>query len=934
MTHLCLIDGSGYIFRAFYGLPSMTNPQGVPVNAVYGFSSMLMKLLQDMEADSFLVVFDAARKNFRNDIYPDYKANRKETPEELIPQFDLIRDAVTAFNLPQIEYEGFEADDIIATYAKLAHNRDDLTITVVTADKDLMQLINGKVSIFDPMKNKYIKKEEVFDKFGVAPNQVTDVQALIGDTSDNVPGVPSIGPKTAAQLINEFGSLDNLLNNLDKLPPSKKKDVLIENIEKARMSYELVTLSTEVPIDIDITKLKLAPPKQEDLISFVNKHGFRSLKSRLEKTLIDGFSGENNATETITVEKPKSTDYELVTNESSLKKWLKTAETNGLIAIDTETDSLDPMLANLVGVSLSTEAGKACYIPLRHNWGNKKEAPAQASLFDMPESQGADTSNKIDMPQIDFDKALSLLKSMLEDSSIIKVGHNIKYDLHVLNREYKGNLNPSSVEDTMIMSYVLDSVATRHNMDDLAELHLQHKTIKFADVCGSGKNAIGFADVVPEHALAYAAEDADITLRLYQLFSQRLVLEKAMSIYKEMDLPLMFILSEMERNGVKADEARLKHLGEEFAQKIASLQQEIYELAGEEFNIGSPKQLGEVLFDKMKIESGKKSKTGAYSTSIDVLEKLADDGVEIANKIIEWRHYSKLKSTYADALLTQINPHTKRVHTSFMQCVTSTGRLSSSDPNLQNIPIRSDEGKKIRECFIAEKGRVLISADYSQVELRLMADVAGVEGLKEAFAQDIDIHASTASQVFGVPIEGMDPMVRRQAKAINFGIIYGISAFGLAKQIDVSRSDAAEYINKYFAKFPEIKDYMSKTIEEAKTFGFITTPFGRKCFISGINDKNRMVASNAERAAINAPIQGGAADIMKIAMIKTHKALKESGLDAKMLLQVHDELVVEASEKDAEATRTLIKQSMEEAVKLSTPLTVEADAGANWAVAH
>lgn len=933
MTHLCLIDGSGYIFRAFYGLPSMTNPQGVPVNAVYGFSSMLMKLLQEIQADSFLVVFDAARKNFRNDIYPEYKANRKETPEELIPQFDLIRDAVTAFNLPQIEYEGFEADDIIATYAKLAHNREDLTITVVTADKDLMQLINGKVSIFDPMKNKYIKKEEVFDKFGVAPERVTDVQALIGDTSDNVPGVPSIGPKTAAQLINEFGSLENLLNNADKLPPSKRKDVLLENIDQARMSYELVKLSTEVPIDIDITKLKLAPPKQEDLLKFVDIHGFRSLKTRLEKTLIDGFSDNNNAPEIITPEKPKSTDYELITSELSLKKWLKAIEEKGLVAIDTETDSLDPMLANLVGVSLAIEAGKACYMPLRHNWGAKKDKPAQASLFDMEDTK-EDTKPIIEQSQIAFDKALYLLKPMLEDASVTKVGHNIKYDLHVLNREYKNNINIASIEDTMIMSYVLDSVATRHNMDDLAELHLQHQTIKFSDVCGSGKNAIGFADVAPEHALAYAAEDADITLRLYSLFSQRLISEKAMSIYKDMDLPLMHILADMERAGIKTDEAKLKHLGLEFADKIATLQQEIHSLAGEEFNIGSPKQLGEILFDKLKIESGKKSKTGAYSTAVEVLEKLADDGIEIAKKIIDWRHYSKLKSTYADALQTQVNPFTKRVHTSFMQCVTSTGRLSSSDPNLQNIPIRSDEGKKIRECFIAEKGKVLISADYSQVELRLMADVANVAGLKNAFAKDVDIHAATASQVFGVPIEGMDPMIRRQAKAINFGIIYGISAFGLAKQIDVSRSDAAEYINKYFAKFPEIKDYMSKTIEEAKSLGYIKTPFGRKCYIGGINDKNRMIASNAERAAINAPIQGGAADIMKVAMIKTYKALKESKLDAKILLQVHDELIVEASEKDAEAVRVLIKESMENAVMLSTPLIVEADIGSNWALAH
>lgn len=922
-----LVDGSGFIFRAFHALPPMTSPDGTPVNAVYGFCTMLMKLREDTKPDHMAVIFDTKGKSFRNDFYPDYKAHRPPPPEELVPQFGLIRDATRAFNLPSIELEGFEADDLIATYARQAE-AEGSDVIIVSSDKDLMQLVTDRVQMFDAMKNRTIGAAEVLEKFGVSPDKVIDIQALAGDSVDNVPGVPGIGIKTAAQLIDEYGDLDSLLERAGEIKQPKRREKLIENAELARISRDLVTLKTDVPVVEPLGDFELREPDPEVLLSFIASHGFKSLLSKVKSKFggdveFDSPTAAGVGVNDIKVEKA---EYELVQDEDRLKHWISEAEYLGTVAVDTETTSLDAHTAKLVGVSLSTEPGNGCYIPLGHVSG------AAQGGFDFGDNPADSPSNSKDAPkQIKLERAIELLKPLLEDPGVLKVGQNLKYDMIVLARH---GIKVAPMDDTMVLSYVLDGTSHGHGMDELAELHLDYKPISFKDVCGSGKTQITFDQVPLDKALDYAAEDADITLRLHRLLKPRIAQEHMASVYETLDRPLVPVLAEMEGLGVKVDAEILKNLSEDFAKRMAALEETIHEMAGEPFNLGSPKQLGEILFDKMSLPGGKKTKTGAWQTGADVLEALAAQGHDLPAKLLEWRQLSKLKSTYTDALAHHINPNTGRVHTSYGQTNVNTGRLSSNDPNLQNIPIRSEEGRKIRTAFIAEPGHKLISADYSQIELRLLAHVAEIDALREAFKNGEDIHAATASKVFGVPIEGMDPMVRRKAKAINFGIIYGISAFGLANQLGIAQKEAKEFIEAYFEIYPGIRDYMDEAKEFAKKHGFVRTLFGRHIHINGINDKNGMRRSFGERAAINAPIQGGAADIIKRAMIAVPNALLDAGLKTRMLLQVHDELIFEAPEDEAEKAIKTIREVMENAAHLSVPLIADAGIGDSWADAH
>jgi DNA polymerase-1 len=910
---LCLIDGSGFIFRAFHGLPMMTRPDGVPVNAVYGFTTMLMKLLSDNVGSHLAVIFDAGRTTFRNEIYPEYKAHRPEPPEELIPQFDLIRDAVKAFSVPSIEIPGFEADDLIATYARQAQEAG-MDVIIVSSDKDLMQLVGPGISMLDPMKNRAIGPAEVFEKFGVAPDKVVDVQALAGDPTDNVPGVPGIGIKTAAQLITEYGDLDSLLARAGEIKQPKRREALLEHAEDARISRQLVRLKDDVAVVEPWTSFTLRERDPALVLEFAAAQGFRSLQSRLEASF-----GAAPATPDAASIAPLTTDYELVLTEAVLSRWIERCRKIGRVAFDTETNSLDPLRCALVGFSLATEPGKACYVPLLHRAG----AAQGQLLLDGPTETGPTL-----IPQA---RALILLKSLLEDDAVLKIGHNIKFDAQVMAAR---GIGLAPYDDTMLISYVLDSAAHGHGMDELADLVLGVKTTSFAEVCGSGKNQITFDRVPLDKACAYAAEDADITLRLYQALKPRLLAEHGMTVYETMDRPLMAVLADMERAGIKVDKGELQAMSIEFGRRMEDLEREIHLLAGEVFNVGSPKQLGEILFDRLGLPGGKKSaKTGAYATGADILENLAPLH-PLPRKLLDWRQIAKLKSTYADALIGQIDPATGRVHTSFAMASTSTGRLASSDPNLQNIPIRTEEGRRIRRAFIAEPGSLLLSADYSQIELRLVAHVADIKGMKQAFTDGADIHAITASEVFGVPVEGMDPMIRRQAKAINFGIIYGISAFGLASQLGISNGEAKKFIDAYFARFPEIRRYMEMAREEAHRTGRVTTLFGRSCVINGINDRNPAMKAFAERAAINAPIQGGAADIIKRAMVRLPAALSDAGSSARMLLQVHDELVFEVKESELESTRAVVKRVMEGAASLSVPLLVDMGAARTWAEAH
>ncbi len=918
--HLFLIDGSGFIFRAFYGIKeNMTRSDGTPTNAVFGFTRMLMKLLDDTDADHIAVIFDRARTTFRNDIYPDYKANRDAPPEALIPQFALVREATEALNVPSIDMEGFEADDLIATYAKQAA-QDGIKVTIVSSDKDLMQLVTERVTMFDPMKNRIIGREQVIEKFGVGPERVVDVQALAGDTSDNVPGVQGIGIKTAAELINQFGDLDAVLARAGEIKQPKRRERLLEQAEMARISRQLVTLKDDVPIDAKWRDFAIREPDPATLIDFLKTQGFKSMvgaaEARFGQTAPDDFTGESRPAPDAAL------IYELVQTEAALQAWIDEAIAAGAVAVDTETTSLNSMTAELVGVSLAVEPGRACYIPLGH------KAPGAGETRDLLDDVGPEPETP---EQIDRATAIALLKPMLEHPGVLKIGQNIKYDMKVLSR-YGITIAP--IDDTMLLSYVLEGGQHRHNMDEMAALYLDRETVKFKDVVGSGKSQITFDFVPLDTALGYAAEDAEVTMALHRVLKPRLVEERMVTVYETLERPLVAVLEAMERTGIRVDAPELKRLSEDFARRMAEFEIQIHQLAGRPFNIGSPKQLGEILFDEMSLPGGKKGKTGAWSTGADVLDGLAAEGHDLPARVLDWRQLAKLKSTYTDALIADINPSTGRVHTSYAQAVVATGRLASSDPNLQNIPVRSEEGRKIRQAFIADKGFRLLSADYSQIELRLLAHVAGIEALREAFHAGQDIHAMTASQVFNVPIEGMDPMIRRQAKAINFGIIYGISGFGLARQLGIGNSEAQAYIEAYFEKYPGIKDYMEATKKQARETGYVSTMFGRKCHMKGINDKNPNVRGFAERAAINAPIQGGAADIIKRAMVRLPDALADAGLGARMLLQVHDELIFEVPEAEMETTTKLVRTVMEGAANLNVPLVVDTGTGSNWDEAH
>ena len=930
---ICLVDGSGYIFRAFYGLPPMSSPEGVPVNAVYGFTNMFLKLTQKISCDYCLVLFDAKRKNYRNEIFADYKATRKDTPEDLIPQFPIIREAVDALNLNHMEMEGYEADDLIATYAKKALEQN-MDVVIVSADKDLMQLIEDGVEFYEPMKDKFFTPEDVREKFGVLPDRVIDVQALAGDAIDNIPGVPGIGLKTAALLVNEYGSLDSVLARASEIKQNKRRETLLANIDNAKMSLQLVTLKKDVPVEQEISEFICKSPDAKVVDDFVSKYSFNGLRSRLAKWVSErcqsmsegSVSGSVKADDLVAdvpfvMDSPKAVvvkKYELVQTLPALQKWADKIRQAGVFAFDTETTGLSYVFDKIVGISLSTAEGEACYIPVAH-----KSMAAQEDLFSSPSEE---------VRQLSVADVSKVLKPLFTSKSILKIGHNIKFDMLFLTQVFGTEMEICPIDDTAIISYVLNSSEHGHSLDELASLYLGYDTVKFEDVCGKGKAKITFDMVELDKALDYAAEDADITLRLYNILKPKLVSSKLLDVYEYIDRPLISILSKMEQEGIRVDSKELNVLKSSFIEEIASIEKDIYEIAGEEFNVASPKQVGEVLFDKQGLK-GKKTPTGGWQTGADVLETLADAGNALAAKILEWRTVSKLKSTYTDSLLTLLDKN-DRVHSSFSQIVANTGRLASSNPNLQNIPIRSERGKKIRACFVVKEGCKIIAADYSQVELRLLACVADVKALKEAFEQGIDIHTQTAAKVFGLDVKDVTKDIRSHAKAINFGIVYGISEFGLAKQIGVSRYDAKEYIDSYFKQMPEIKAYMAQTVLFAQENGFVVTPFGRKCSISGINDNNKNIAMNAQRAAINAPIQGGAADIIKLAMKNVKKALADGGYQTKLMLQVHDELVFESPVNEAEEVAQIIKTAMENAVDLCVKFVSEVGVGDNWSEAH
>jgi len=927
---LYLVDGSGYIFRAYHALPPMNRSDGTPTNAVHGFCAMLHRLLENMrsdDGDAIAVIFDKSAVTFRNDIYPEYKAHRPDPPEDLVPQFGLIREATRAFNLPCIEQQGYEADDLIATFARAAE-AVGTEVVVVSSDKDLMQLVRPGVTMRDPMKNRDIGPEEVAEKFGVAPEKVIDVQALAGDSVDNVPGVPGIGVKTAAQLINEYGDLDALLARAEEIKQPKRRQNLIENAELARVSRELVTLKDDVEVDEAIADFALKPPDPETLIGFLQAQDFNRLTARIAADL-----GAEVAEAPVVEEAPSDVEYELVTDEGALDRWVADAYAAGTVAVDTETTSLNAMRARLVGISLSVEPGRAAYVPVGH-----VAAEPQGGL-DLGDG-GAPPSDAPD--QLDPKVALAALKPLLEDPAVLKVGHNLKYDLVILAQACVAHLGedlvPAAVDDTMLLSYVLDAGRGGHGMDELAERELGLSTIKISELIGSGKNAITFDRVPLDQACTYAAEDADVTLRLHRAMKRRLVTEHMATVYETIERPLVPIIAAMERAGIQVDRARLDDLSRDFAARAAELEAQAHTLAGEEFNVGSPKQLGEILFDKMSLSGGKKGKTGAYATGADVLEDLAAQGHDLPRVVLDWRQLTKLKSTYTDALVEQINPGTGRVHTAYGMAIAQTGRLSSNDPNLQNIPVRTEEGRKIRAAFVAPDGHKLLSLDYSQIELRVVAHRAGVAPLVAAFKAGEDIHALTASQAFDVPLEGMAREVRNRAKAINFGIIYGISAFGLARNLGIARGEAKAYIDAYFERYPGIRAYMDESVGFAREHGFVRTLFGRKIHLMGIADKNPAKRSFVERQAINAPIQGTAADIIKRAMVRVPAALDAAGLTGRMLLQVHDELLFEVPDAEVEATIETMRAVMENAtlpaLQLAVPLDVDAGVGQSWDAAH
>lgn len=890
-------------------MPPLSRADGTPTGAVYGFINMLLKLTDAAKTDYMAVIFDAGRQTFRNRIYPEYKAHRPPAPEDLIPQFSLVRDAVEAFNIPAIELTDYEADDIIATYTKMALQAN-MEVVIVSSDKDLMQLVGEHVSMYDGMKQKTITTAEVQEKFGVLPQQVRDVLALIGDASDNVPGVPSIGAKTAAELILHFGSFEALLDRHLEIPQPKRREAIANNLAQARMSYELIGLCETVPDLIALEELKLREPDAQKFLAFLKLMEFGSLVSRMEK--IYG----------VKAEVPKVTqnrNYQLVSSEAELTGWIAKATHKGIVAFDTETTSLNAMQAELVGFSLCVEAGEACYVPLNH----KTIAQKQASLF-----EAAVKSERL-AGQLDEGVALALLKPMLEDDAILKIGHNIKYDALVMD---KYGITINAVDDTMLLSYLCYAGVHNHAMDELAQRYLGIKTISYDEVTGTGKNRINFSEVSLEKALDYAAEDADVTLQLWHYFKPKLCSDHLVTLYETIERPLINVLLAMEKAGIRVDKTKLAGLASTFQARLAVLERSIYEAAGRTFTIGSPKQLGEILFDELKLEGGKKSKTGSYATGVEVLEELLETGHPLPQLILDWRQLTKLQNTYVETLPQQINPKTLRIHTSYAMASTTTGRLSSSDPNLQNIPIRSEEGRKIRGAFVAEAGNKLISCDYSQIELRLLAHIADIAVLKTAFKNGEDIHAITASQLFHVDVAEVNNDLRRKAKTINFGIIYGISGHGLAVRLGISRSEANDYIQRYFEQYPGIKQYMETTKQFAREHGYVVTLFGRKCHVNGINDKNGAMRSFSERAAINAPLQGTAADIIKRAMIKVHKVLENQ--PARMLLQVHDELIIEAKTEMAEVIAWQVVQAMETAAYLTVPLTVSRNIGDSWEEVH
>ncbi len=900
----------------------MTRPDGTPVNAVFGFSNMLAKLLREHVGTHIAVIFDAGSKTFRNRLYDSYKAQRPPPPDDLIPQFKLVREATEAFGVPSIELADWEADDLIAAYAKAVNDAGGQA-TLVSSDKDLMQLIRPGVEMLDPIKQKPIGPAEVMEKFGVTPDKMIEVQALIGDSVDNVPGVPGIGPKGAAQLINEFGDLESVLAAAPAMKPSKRRDSLIEHAEKARISRELVTLRTDAPMPTPIDQLHAKPFEKATLAAWLKLQGFRSIATRL------GLDGEAATTPASTpvegaprpaqaalplpeAERSAIADmgsgfgpYVTITTEAALRDFLTETAACGFLAIDTEIDGSDPLRAPLVGLSLAVAAGRAAYLPLAHQ-----------ELRD----------------QVPLAAAIAALRPVLTDPNVLKIYQNAKFDMLVMERA--GFPAAAPFDDPMVISYAQEAGMHGHGLEELAQLHLGHTPMRYDEVTGTGRNRLPFSQVPIERATAYAAENADVALRLWQALRPRLRFNAGLALYEQLERRLLPVLLDMERAGIKVDADDLQRMSVDFEQRMGVIEKDIHRLVGRAFNVGSAKQLGEVLFDEMKLGGGKRMKTGAWGTDASVLQTLADQGNELPARILDWRQLQKLKSTYADALIGEINPDTGRVHTSYAQCIASTGRLSSNDPNLQNIPIRTEEGSRIRHAFIAEKGHMLVSADYSQIELRLLAHVADIATLRDSFARGEDIHARTASEVFGIPMAGMDPMTRRRAKAINFGIIYGISGFGLARQLGITPGEARTYIDAYFVRYPAIRSYMERTKEEARISGYVTTPFGRRCWVPGIADKNAARRAYAERQAINAPLQGGGADIIKRAMIRLPKALKDAGLRSRLLLQVHDELLFEAPEDEVPALTTLARQVMESAAVLSVPLVVETGVGRTWADAQ
>ena len=913
--HFYLVDGSGYIFRAYYALPPLSRKSdGLPTGAVSGFCSMLFKLLEDARSDDsenkpthFAVIFDSARKNFRNEIYSEYKANREEAPDDLAPQFEYIRKSVEAFNLPSIELINYEADDLIATYAKKI-TEAGAKVTVISSDKDLMQLVSRKVRLFDPMKSRLIGEKEVIEKFGVKPTQVVDVQSLAGDSSDNVPGVPGIGIKTASELINKYKTLENLLKKASEIPQNKRRETLMSNKDKALISKQLVTLKNDVPLKKDVTDFVIKEINKDKLYNFLRDMEFNRLLSKAISFYGEPVNSEfKGKTQIKKSNKINTKNYKTISKEKQLDELIKKLNEKSIIAVDTETSSLNPQEADLVGISICYEANQAFYIPLEH----------------------------LERTELKKDLVLKKLKTILEDASIKKVGQNIKYDFIIFKNH---GIELTSLDDTMLLSYTLDAGNNRHNMDTLSELHLGHKTISYKEIVGTGKKQLNFSEVDLKSATEYAAEDADVTLRLYDILSARVYSEKLEKIYEAFEKPMIKILSKLETSGIKVDDVYLKKLSKKFEERLIKIEKEIYKISGKEFNIGSPKQLGEIIYNELKIAKLKKTKKGSLATSAKILEDLALTGHKFPNLVLEWRQVSKLKSTYTDALQDHISKKTKRVHTSFLLAATNTGRLASSDPNLQNIPIKTSDGKEIRKAFVAEKNNLLISADYNQIEMRILADIADVKELKKAFKNNQDIHSLTASQVFDVPIAKVTEDFRRKAKAINFGIIYGITQYGLAKQISVSNEEALSFINAYFKKFPEIKDYMNTTIKICRNQGFVTNIFGRRIHLRGINDKNFSVRAFQERAAINAPIQGSAADIIRLAMIKIDKIFEEEK-KAKMLLQIHDELIFECLKKDESEVKKIVKEAMTSVSSsdhhmFSIPLEVSINSGNNWGEAH